>query len=101
VNRAVGIGAAFATWVTALVKGFITPLLAAIGGQRDFSALNFTVNHSTFLYGDFINTLISFVLLAAVIDFFVVAPFSNRPERYKPTPEEQTPVQDARLFQDQ
>ena len=89
------IGAAFAALVTALVKDFITPLLAAIGGQPNFSALNFTVNHSTFLYGDFINALISFLLLAAVIYFFVVAPFSKLLERYKPTPEQPTPVQDC------
>jgi len=89
------IGVAFAALVTALVKDFITPLIAAIGGKPDFSALNFTLNHSTFLYGDFINSLISFVLVAAVIYFFVVVPFSRLLERFQPTPDEPPAVKDC------
>ena len=50
----------------------MTPLLAAIGGQPDFSALDFTINDSTFRYGHFVNAVISFVLIAAVVFFFVV-----------------------------
>jgi large conductance mechanosensitive channel len=92
---AVVIGAAFGTLVTALTKDFITPLLAAIGGKPDFSTLHFTVNKSTFFYGDFINALIAFVILAAVIYFFVVVPVGKLLERYKPTPEEPTPVKDC------
>ena len=79
VDLAVGIviGAAFGTVVSALVKDLITPLLAAIGGQPDFSKLSFTINKSTFLYGDFINAVISFIILAAVIFFFVVKPVNT------------------------
>ena len=89
------IGAAFAALVTGLVKDLITPLLAAIGGKPDFANLTFTVNKSRFLYGDFLNLLISFVILAAVIYFLVVVPFSRLLERYKPTPDEPAPVQDC------
>lgn len=92
---AVMIGAAFATLVTALTKDFITPLLAAIGGKPDFSTLNFTVNKSTFNYGDFINAVIAFVILAAVLYFFVVVPFSKLLERYKPAPDEPAPLKDC------
>jgi large conductance mechanosensitive channel len=76
VDLAVGfvIGAAFAAVVTALVADLITPLIAALGGQHDFSALSFTVNGSEFRYGHFINALLSFVLIAAVIFFLVVKP---------------------------
>jgi large conductance mechanosensitive channel len=92
---AVVIGAAFATLITALTKDFITPLLAAIGGKPDFSALAFRVNKSTFHYGDFINALIAFVILAAVLYFAVVLPFSALLERFKPTPEEPAPVKEC------
>lgn len=68
------IGAAFAAVVTAFVKDLITPLLAAIGGQPDFSGLYFTINHSKFLYGDFINVVVAFLILAAILFFFVVKP---------------------------
>jgi len=71
------IGAAFTAIVTSLVKDLITPLIAAIGGKPDFSNLSFYLNHSKFAYGDFFNALISFVLIAAVIYFLVVSPFSK------------------------
>lgn len=71
---AVVIGAAFGAVVTALVADFITPLIAAIGGQQDFSALDFTINSSTFRYGDFINKVLTFVLVAAAVFFLVVVP---------------------------
>ncbi len=76
VDTAVGIviGLAFAAVITALVADLITPLIAAIGGNPDFSALSFTINGSHFLYGDFINALITFVVIAAVIFFLVVKP---------------------------
>ena len=73
---AVVIGAAFGTVVSALVKDLLTPLIAAIGGQPDFSAVQFTVNGSKFLIGDFVNAVISFLLIAAAIYFFVVAPMN-------------------------
>ena len=71
------IGAAFTAIVTSLVKDLITPLIAAIGGQPDFGNLAFYVNHSKFAYGDFLNALISFVIIAAVVYFLIVAPFSK------------------------
>jgi large conductance mechanosensitive channel len=71
---AVVIGIAFAAVVTALVKDIITPLIAAIGGQPNFETLTFTVNHSKFSYGDFINAFISFAVIAAVVYFLVVTP---------------------------
>lgn len=73
---AVVIGAAFGAVVTALVKDLITPLIAAIAGKPDFSAIKFTVNTSTFLIGDFINAVVSFLMVAAAIYFFVVVPFN-------------------------
>jgi len=63
--------------VTALVGDLITPLIAAIGGQPDFSNLTFTINHSKFSYGDFINALITFVVIAAVVYFLVVVPVTK------------------------
>jgi large conductance mechanosensitive channel len=76
VQIAVGIviGLAFTALVNAFVEDLITPLIAAIGGQRDFSALDFTINDSTFRYGHFINALIAFIMIAAVVFFFVVKP---------------------------
>ena len=71
---AVVIGVAFAAVVTALVGDLITPLIAAVGGKQDFSNLTFTINHSTFKYGDFINALISFVVIAAAVFFLVMKP---------------------------
>jgi large conductance mechanosensitive channel len=74
---AVVIGTAFTAVVTAIVSDLITPLIAAIGGKPDFSRLNFTVNHSHFLYGSFINALVSFVIVAAVVYFLIVAPVAK------------------------
>ena len=73
---AVVIGAAFGAVVTALVEDIVTPIIAAIGGQPDFSTLTFTINDSEFKYGDFINKVISFVTVAAVIFFLVVKPMN-------------------------
>ena len=80
---AVVIGAAFGVVVQALVKSFITPLIGAFGGVPDFSALAFTVNGSRFAVGEFINALLSFLILAAVVYFFVVMPVERMMERYK------------------
>jgi large conductance mechanosensitive channel len=71
---AVVIGAAFGTVVQAFVKDLVTPLIAAIGGKPDFTSLNFTINNSKFTYGDFFNALIAFMVIAAVIYYFVVLP---------------------------
>ena len=85
VDMAVGIviGLAFAAVVTALVADLITPLIAAIGGNADFSSLSFTINNSHFLYGAFINALITFVVIAAAIFFLVVKPVNALMERRK------------------
>lgn len=73
---AVVMGAAFGAVVTAFVKNLLTPLIAAIVGQPDFSALSFRINNSRFLYGDFLNALVSFLLIAAAVYFFVVVPLT-------------------------
>jgi large conductance mechanosensitive channel len=69
--------------VTALVKDLITPLIAAIGGKPDFSALTFTVNGSKFLYGDFVNALISFLMISAAVYFFIVLPINSLTARLR------------------
>lgn len=73
---AVVIGAAFKGVIDALVANLITPLIAAIGGAPDFSAITFTIRGSQFGIGNFINTLISFVIIAAVIFFLIVKPMN-------------------------
>jgi len=73
---AVVIGVAFGVVITAFVKDLVTPLIAAIGGQPDFSSLSFTINKSKFLYGDFLNVLLAFLVIAAVIYFFVIVPYT-------------------------
>jgi large conductance mechanosensitive channel len=78
---AVVIGAAFGALITAFVADIITPLIAAIFGQPDFSQLTFTINSSTFRYGAFINAIISFLLIAAAIYFVVVVPMNKLAER--------------------
>ena len=88
VDMAVGIviGIAFAAVVTALVADLVTPLIAAIGGKPDFSSLSFTINKSHFLYGAFINALITFVVIAAVIYYLVVKPVNALMARRKTEP---------------
>jgi large conductance mechanosensitive channel len=73
---AVVIAVAFGLVVTAFVKDLVTPLVAALFGKPDFGALTFTINHSKFLYGDFINAVLAFLIVAAVIYFFVVVPYT-------------------------
>jgi large conductance mechanosensitive channel len=73
---AVVIGGAFGAVVTALVTDLLTPLIAAIAGKPDFSAIQFTVNGSKFLIGDFINAIVSFLLIALAIYVFVVSPMN-------------------------
>ena len=94
VDLAVGvvIGAAFGSVVTALVKDLLTPLIGAIIKVPSFENLYFTVNNSKFMYGDFINSLISFLLVAAAIYFFVVLPINAliARARKKSSPEDPT-----------
>ncbi|MGH3248025.1 MAG: large conductance mechanosensitive channel protein MscL [Trebonia sp.] len=80
---AVVIGTAFTAVVTALVADLITPLIAAIAGKPNFSALKFTVHNSTFLYGSFINAALAFLIIAAVVYFLIVAPMAKVTARFK------------------
>jgi len=83
---AVIIGVAFGAVVTAFVEDLVTPLIAAATGNADFSTLDFTVNGSTFRYGDFINKLISFVSISAVVFFLVVTPMNALVQRMRKEP---------------
>ncbi len=74
---AVVIGAAFTAVVTALVRDLITPLLAAIGGKPNFASLSFKLRGSVFMYGDFLNALVSFLIIAGVVFFLVVQPINQ------------------------
>jgi large conductance mechanosensitive channel len=80
---AVVIGGAFGAVVTAFVKDLLTPLIAAVVGKPDFSALKVTINNSQFLYGDFINAVVAFLLVAAAIYFAVVVPMRAVTARLK------------------
>jgi large conductance mechanosensitive channel len=88
IDMAVGVvvGAAFATVVSAFTKDLLTPLIAAIVGKPDFSAIAFTLNKSTFAIGDFINAGISFLLVAAAVYFFVVTPVNLLVARMRKAP---------------
>jgi large conductance mechanosensitive channel len=91
---AVVIGTAFTALVTALVKDLITPLIAAIGGKPNFSNLAFTFNHSRFAYGDFVNAILAFLIIAAVVYFLVVLPIGkimNRVARAKAATDRECP----------
>jgi len=85
VDMAVGvvIGVAFGNVVTAMVRDLVTPLIGAFGGTPDFSGISFTVNNSEFMVGDFVNSLISFLAVAAVIYFAVVLPMNKMTEKIK------------------
>ena len=71
---AIVVGTAFTAMVTALVADIITPLIAAIAGKPNFGNLHFTIHHSTFLYGSFLNAVLSFLIIAAVVYYLIVAP---------------------------
>ncbi|HWE07802.1 MAG TPA: large conductance mechanosensitive channel protein MscL [Solirubrobacteraceae bacterium] len=71
------IGAVFAALVKAFIADLITPIIALIIGKPNFENLSFTINSSHFLYGDFINNLVTFVTTAAVVFFFVVEPYNS------------------------
>jgi large conductance mechanosensitive channel len=85
VDLAVGvvIGAAFGTVVSAFVKDLLTPVIAAIVKKPDFSDLSFELNGAKFLYGDFINAMISFLLVAAAVYYFVVLPVNTMMKRFE------------------
>jgi large conductance mechanosensitive channel len=85
---AVVIGGAFGAIVTALVKDLITPLIAAVFGKPEFSAIKFQINNSNFPVGDFINAIVTFFLVATAIYFFVVVPMNSIATRFGPKPAE-------------
>jgi large conductance mechanosensitive channel len=84
---AVVLGAAFTAVVNALVKDLVTPIIAAVGGKPDFSRLTFTINGSEFAYGDFINAVLTFVIVAAVVFFLVVKPVNALMARLRTEPD--------------
>lgn len=83
---AVVVGAAFGAVVSAFVKDLLTPFIAAIVGKPDFSAFTFEINGSKFLYGDFINAAVSFLMVSAAVYFFVVLPINTLIQRYRKAP---------------
>ena len=97
---AVVIGAAFGAVVTEFVESIVTPLIAAIVGKPDFSALTFTINGSRFTYGEFLNALISFLSIAAVIFFLIVKPMNTIMARLKrkEEPASEAPAEDIVLL---
>ena len=86
------VGVAFSNVVNALVKDLITPFIGAFGGTPDFSNIFFTINHSKFMVGDFINALVSFLTISATIYFFIVLPMNRfiAVKKTKATPTEKT-----------
>ncbi|MFN8558117.1 MAG: large-conductance mechanosensitive channel protein MscL [Dehalococcoidia bacterium] len=100
---AVVIGAAFGAIVKSFVEDIITPIIAAFGGQPDFSSLTFTIGKGVIKYGSFLNAVVAFVILAAVIYFLVVVPMNRilamrRKEEAapKPLPEEVVVLREIR-----
>ncbi len=89
---AVVIGVAFGNVVVSFVDNLVMPVIAAIGGEPDFSALDFEINNALFRYGAFITALVTFILIAAVVFFFVVKPINYLIERSRrePTPDPTT-----------
>jgi large conductance mechanosensitive channel len=86
---AIIVGTAFTAMVAAFVKSFITPLIAAIFGKMDFSTLYFTFHNSRFTYGSFINTVVSFLIIATVVFFAVVLPLNALMKRLNMLPKEE------------
>jgi large conductance mechanosensitive channel len=92
---AVVVGTAFTAVVNSLVKAIFTPLIAAVFGEHDFSNLVFTINGSRFLYGQFINSLITFLTVSAVMFFVVVKPVNALLEAFKPEPKVDHPTREC------
>lgn len=82
VDLAVGvvIGAGFNNVIQALVKDMVTPIISIFGNSKKFSEATFSVHGSPFYYGDFINVLVSFLVIATVVFFFVVQPINKLTE---------------------
>lgn len=102
VDLAVGVmvGAAFSAVVASLVKDIMAPFIAALIQEPDFSALSFTVNGSKFLYGDFLNALITFLIVAGTIYFFVVMPVNKLMTRFKGSPEAPKKPEEVKLLEE-
>jgi len=96
VDLAVGIviGAAFGTVVSSFVKNLLTPLVS-IPGKANFSALHFTVRHSVFLYGTFLNDFVSFIIIAAAVFFFVVRPVNHLMNRRRTSTDSESTTRDC------
>jgi large conductance mechanosensitive channel len=94
---AVVIGAAFGAVVTSLVANLVTPLIAAIGGKPNFGGLFFEINHSKFMYGAFLNSLISFLIIALVVFFFIVKPLNALMARVNSGKEALPPAKDPQI----
>jgi large conductance mechanosensitive channel len=88
VDLAVGVvvGAAFGGVVAAFTKDLLTPLIAAVAGKPDFSAIQFTLNGSKFLLGDFVNAVVSFLIVATAVYYFVVLPVNALVSRARKEP---------------
>jgi large conductance mechanosensitive channel len=97
---AVVIGAAFGAVIAAIVEGLLTPLIAAIFGEPDFSGLSFTINGSEFRYGIVINALITFLTVAAAVFFFVVKPINHLMARRKrdEAAEPEAPTEEVKIL---
>ena len=93
-------GVAFAALVTAVVADLITPIIGAIFGKSDFSSETFTINGSHFLYGSFINAMITFVSIAAAVFFFIVKPYEIVQARRTRGEEEAAPSDEERRHQE-
>lgn len=94
VDLAVGvvIGAAFTTVVNSMVKDMITPIITIFGSSKHFADAHFTIRGSEFLYGDLINSVITFLIVAAVVFFFVVQPINKLTERFGTGKEAEAPT---------
>jgi large conductance mechanosensitive channel len=89
---AVVIGTAFTAVVNAFVKDIVTPLIAAVGGEPNFGNLAFTINGSRFAYGDFLNALLTFLIVAAVMFFLVIKPVNVLLDALQTEPEVDSPT---------
>jgi large conductance mechanosensitive channel len=89
---AVVIGTAFTAVVNAFVKDIVTPLIAAVGGKPNFGGLAFTINGSRFAYGDFLNALLTFLIVAAVMFFLVIKPVNLLLDELRTEPEVDSPT---------
>jgi large conductance mechanosensitive channel len=89
---AVVVGTAFTAVVNAIVKDLVTPLIAAVGGEPNFGNLAFTINGSRFAYGDFLNALVTFLLVAAVLFFLVIKPVNALMDALRTEPEVESPT---------